>query len=68
MANPWCPHCGETLQLARVGDVVWDYAPTPPASMRRFLRLQGPRALIWECFGFGCYWAPARPLASASER
>ena len=66
--NPRCPVCGEFLQLAPVGEVVWDYVPSPPAKMRRFLELAGPLARIWECFGSGCFWAPARPLVSASER
>lgn len=58
--NPACPECGELLQLAAVGDVVWDYVPTPPATMRAYLERFGPGAVIWECFGFGCFWAPAR--------
>ena len=66
--NPSCPDCGELLQLDLVGRVIFDYGPTPPATMRDYLLRFGEDAPIWECFAFGCFWAPARvaPAAPAS--
>lgn len=66
--KPTCPDCGESLGLAVVGDVLWDYGPTPPPSMRVYWLVFGDDAPIWECFAFGCFWAPARfaPAAPAS--
>lgn len=58
--NPACTVCGELLQLAPVGEVVWDYVPAPPPAMRAYLERAGAAASIWECFGSGCFWAPAR--------
>lgn len=60
MLNPTCPVCGELLQLERVGDVVWDYVPAAPPMMREYLARFGPRAPVWECFGCGEFWSPAR--------
>lgn len=62
--NPECPVCGELLQLDRIGEVVWDYAPVPPPSMRRYLTSAGAHAMIWECFGCGEFWSPASPVGS----
>ena len=58
--NPSCPECGELLTLVAIGDVIWDYGPTPPSAMRSYLLRYGEDAPVWECFGFGCFWSPAR--------
>lgn len=60
MLNPTCPECGELLGLATIAELLWDYVPVPPASMRRYFDQAGPDALAWECFGGGCFWSPAR--------
>ena len=67
MLNPACAVCGELLQLSRVGDVVWDYVPSPPALMRLYMAFHGEDAPIFECVGFGCSWLPAIPSPFGTE-
>lgn len=67
MANPVCGGCGEMLELARVGDVVWDYAPTAPPLMRLYMAFHGEDAPIFECFASGCGWQPAMPSPFGTE-
>jgi len=45
------------LELGWISEVIFDYVPTPPATMRELVQ-RDPRARVWECRGCG-FWCPA---------